>query len=353
MASNDSGEKTEKPTAHKISKAREEGQVFQSQDLVTAVVLLIGFVVLRQQMPGIRKIVRQFLYQILDMMSYPKGDVLSGSLFVLFCRLAAKATLPLLLVICLTSIITQGAQTKFNRSTKVLSPKFERINPISGIKRMFSLRGLFNLLKSIIKVAVLLLFVYLSIRDSLGKAVQLMGAAPGGITSELMTLIFDMVLRICIVFSIIAVVDFAYQKWQYNKDLMMTKQEVKDEYKMMEGDPQIKGRIKSKMRQIASQRMMQAVPSADVVVRNPTHFAVALAYDPEKNGAPVVVAKGLDSLALRIVKAAMENGVPCVENKPLAHALYAKCEVGHEIPSEYYGAVAELLVYIYRQQKEA
>jgi flagellar biosynthetic protein FlhB len=350
LASSDSGEKTEKPTDKRIRDAREEGNVFQSQDLVTAAVLLIGVVMLQRLLPGIKKNVRQLFYQVLNLIPAQKSDVLSGSLYLTFVELAAKSVLPLLLVICGVSIIVQGAQTKFNRSTKVLKPKFERINPAAGIKRMFSLRGLMDLLKSLVKMAVLLWLVYLSIRDNLGKAIQLMGAPASGISEELISLIFSMVIRICAVFAVIAVADFAYQKWQYNKDLMMTKQEVKDEFKQMEGDPEIKGRIKKKQREIAQSRMMQAVPNADVVVRNPTHFAIALQYDPEKNAAPVVVAKGLDSLALRIVDVAQKSGVPCIENRPLAHALYAACEVGEQIPQEYYGTVAELLVYIYRQQ---
>lgn len=347
-----SQEKTEKPTAKRIGDARKEGQVFQSQEIVTAIVLLVGFLLLKQLMPTIRSVVRQFLYQVIALIGGSKEQALSGSLFTTFISLWARAVLLLVIVICIVSIIAQGVQTKFNRTMKVLRPKFERINPIGGIKRMFSLRGLLNLLKSLIKTLVILFVVYTSIRGDMGRAVQLMGASADGISEELMDLIFSMVTKICGVFAVIAVVDFAYQRWQYNKDLMMTKQEVKDEYKQTEGDPEIKGRIRRKQREIAQRRMMQAVPTADVVVRNPTHFAVALRYDPKKDSAPVVVAKGLDHLALRIVEVAMENGVACIENRPLAHALYASCEVGQEIPKEYYGTVAELLVYIYRQQND-
>ena len=159
---------------------------------------------------------------------------------------------------------------------------------------------------------------------------------------------FQLILKVCMVFIIVAFFDFLYQRWEYEKNLKMTKQEVKDEYKQTEGNPEIKGRIRRIQRQMALSRMIQKVPEADVIVRNPTHFAVALKYDPKRHGAPVVLAKGQDELALRIVKAGAENGVFMIENKPLARALYASCRLDQEIPAEFYGAVAEILIYIYR-----
>ena len=161
-------------------------------------------------------------------------------------------------------------------------------------------------------------------------------------------MIFQLVRNVSLAFAVIGFFDFMYQRWSYEKDLKMTKQEVKEEFKQMEGNPEIKGRIKSIQRQMAMSRMMQKVPESDVIIRNPTHFAIALKYDPEKNGAPVVLAKGQDALALRIVKVGEENGVFITENRPLARALYDTCEIGREIPVEFYGAIAEILVYIYK-----
>ena len=161
---------------------------------------------------------------------------------------------------------------------------------------------------------------------------------------QLLQMAFQLVLKTCMAFTVIAFFDYLYQRWDYEKELKMTKQEVKDEYKQTEGNPEIKGRIRRIQRQMALSRMMQKVPEADVIVRNPTHFAVALKYDPDRHGAPVVLAKGQDELALRIVKAGEENGVFIIENKPLARALYASCRLDQEIPAEFYGAVAEILI---------
>ena len=167
-------------------------------------------------------------------------------------------------------------------------------------------------------------------------------------TTEMLHMVFVLVQNVCIAFAVVAFFDFLYQRWDYENNLKMTKQEVKDEFKQTEGNPEIKGRIRRIQRQMAMSRMMQSVPEADVVVKNPTHFAVALKYDPEKHGAPVVLAMGKDYLALRIIEVAEEHGVFVMENRPLARALYASCKVEREIPAEFYGAVAELLVYIYR-----
>ena len=164
----------------------------------------------------------------------------------------------------------------------------------------------------------------------------------------MLQLVFNLVMKVCMAFAAIAFLDFLYQRWEYEKSLRMTKQEVKDEFKQTEGNPEIKGRIRRIQRQMAMSRMMQKVPQADVIIRNPTHVAVALKYDPDRHGAPVVLAKGLDEAALRIVKVGEENGVYITENKPLARALYAACKLDEEIPAEFYGAVAEILVYLYK-----
>ena len=171
---------------------------------------------------------------------------------------------------------------------------------------------------------------------------------PFNSAAYMMNMVFNLVIKICMAFTVVAFFDFLYQRWEYERDLKMTKQEVKDEYKQTEGNPEIKGRIRRIQRQMALSRMIQKIPQADVIVRNPTHFAVALKYDPDKSGAPIVLAKGQDELALRIIKAGEENGIAVIENRPLARALYASCELDREIPAELYGAVAEILVFIYK-----
>ena len=245
-------------------------------------------------------------------------------------------------------IVAGGTQTKFNVTFKVLRPKFSKLNPIKGIKNLFSLKKIVDLVKNLIKICILLVILYNIIKDDLEAIARTIDMMPFNSSILMLNMMFSLVVKVCIAFVVIAFLDYLYQRWDYERNLKMTKQEVKDEYKQTEGNPEIKGRIRRIQRQMAMSRMMQKVPQADVVVKNPTHFAVALKYDPDHYGAPVVLAKGQDSLALRIIKKAEESGVYVLENRPLARALYASCQLDREIPAEYYGAVAEILVYIYK-----
>ena len=219
---------------------------------------------------------------------------------------------------------------------KALKPKFSRLNPLSGIKKLFSLQSIVGILKGLIEVIIISVVIYNEIRDRLPKFVMLIDTGvAAGVTYALVT-IFDLVMLICIMLVFVAAADFLFQWWQFEKKLKMSKQEVKEEFKQMEGDPQIKSKIKQRQQQMATQRMMHDVPKADVVVRNPTHFAVALKYDQDKNNAPQVLAKGKDLIALRIVQIADENDVMTIENPPLARSLY--------------NAVAEVLTVVYREK---
>ena len=235
-------------------------------------------------------------------------------------------------------------------TVKPLGMKLNRISPISGIKRLFSSKTIVDLAKSILKILIL---GYIAYNDYS----KLLEVFPGYIGRDvydsvilIMRTAFLTALKMCIAMIFISIGDFIYQWWKYEKDLRMTKQEVKDEYKMMEGDPQIKGKIKAKQRQMSAMRMMSRVPEADVVITNPTHYAVALKYDDKVSGAPLVIAKGQDYIARKIREIAQENGVQIVENPPLAQALYAMCEVDDEIPGDFYQAVADILVFVYRQK---
>ena len=207
-----------------------------------------------------------------------------------------------------------------------------------------ALKGKLPIQEAIIPVS----YTHLDVYKRQVQVARMIDVEPLNSCIHLLQMAFQLILKVCMVFIIVAFFDFLYQRWEYEKNLKMTKQEVKDEYKQTEGNPEIKGRIRRIQRQMALSRMIQKVPEADVIVRNPTHFAVALKYDPKRHGAPVVLAKGQDELALRIVKAGEENGVFMIENKPLARALYASCRLDQEIPAEFYGAVAEILIYIYR-----
>ena len=246
------------------------------------------------------------------------------------------------------SIIATGAQTRFLFTSKKFAPKLRNISPLNGIRRMFSLKNVVELLKNLIKVAVLAVILYVVLRDDFVAVVRTMDMDLTVSTAFMLSMALDMVLKVVLVFVVIAAFDYLYQWWEYERQIKMSKQEVKEELKQTEGNPEIKGRIRNLQRQRARSRMMQAVPGADVIIRNPTHFAVALKYDIYRDAAPIVIARGQDSLALRIVRVGEENDVAVIENRELARGIYAETEIGQEIPREYYGAVAEILVYVYR-----
>ena len=303
---------------------------------------------MRLLMPFIYRNIRDYMKFVIDSISLEQESVLAYRLFAATAITFLKCSLPLLLSSMALGIAAHGVQTRFNISFKTLKPKFDRLNPISGIKKMFAVRNAVELLKNLLKIAVLGVLLFNLIKGDIVQVARMIDVEPLNSCIHLLQMAFQLILKVCMVFIIVAFFDFLYQRWEYEKNLKMTKQEVKDEYKQTEGNPEIKGRIRRIQRQMALSRMIQKVPEADVIVRNPTHFAVALKYDPKRHGAPVVLAKGQDELALRIVKAGAENGVFMIENKPLARALYASCRLDQEIPAEFYGAVAEILIYIYR-----
>ena len=251
-------------------------------------------------------------------------------------------------VTALISVIQVGWKV----TGKPLQPKFDKFNPINGFKRIFSKDSIFELVKSILKIFVIVYVAYTSIRGHaqdifilyeipLMQAIMLCG-----------TVIINAGLKISLVYLVIGLADFIYQKYRFNEDMKMTKQEVKDEFKNTEGNPEIKGRQRQRMREASRRRMMQDVPKADVVITNPTHFAVAIKYDAETSKAPVVLAKGEDYLAQKIKEAAREHYIEIVENKPLARMLYANVDIGQEIPPELYQAVAEILAMVYNMREK-
>ena len=349
MAESNGQEKTEQPTGKRIRDARKEGNIFQSKDAVTVVMLFGVFYMVKLMLPFIVRTARECVIHIFSMALADDPLAASAHIFAYMVAAMVKCSMPILLVSMVLGILGHGIQTRFNISFKMLKPKFSKMNPINGIKRMFGIKKLVDLAKNLIKIALLLALLYNLLQSDLIQVARMIDMNLYVSASRMLELVFDLVVKVCNAFAVVAFLDYLYQRWDHAQNLKMTKQEVKEEYKNTEGNPEIKGRIRKIQRQMALSRMMQKVPEADVIVKNPTHFAVALKYDPEKNGAPVVLAKGQDHLALRIIKLGEENGVSVVENRPLARALYASCEVDREIPPEYYGAVAELLVYIYRQ----
>ncbi|MGN1107755.1 MAG: flagellar biosynthesis protein FlhB [Oscillospiraceae bacterium] len=344
-------EKTEKATPKKRRDQRKEGNVLQSKEIVTAVSVLGIFTAMRLLLGFIAQTILAFYTQSFEQIGSTQVNTDTiMSIFVDVITVVVITVLPVCLIAMVLGIIPTIAQTKGLFTMKALKPKFSRLNPLSGIKKLFSLQSIVGILKGLIEVVIIAVVIYNEISARLPKFVALMNAGVmQGITYAALT-IYDMVMLICIMLVFVAAADFLFQWWQFEKKLKMSKQEVKEEFKQMEGDPQIKSKIKQRQQQMAAQRMMHDVPTADVVVRNPTHYAVALKYDQDKNNAPQVVAKGKDYLAQRIVAIAEENDVMTIEDPPLARSLYSMVDVGREIPAELYNAVAEVLTVVYREK---
>lgn len=346
----DSGEKTEKATPRKRRKAREEGQVLQSKELTSAIVLLSMFLTL--------KIVGSFMYEQLylnfkivfdDLAKVPDLFSIQGvrKLYVNMALQLLKIVAPVFAVALVSGVASGYAQVGFLFTTKTLAVKLNRINPLNGFKKIFSLRSFVELIKSILKILIIGFLGYLYLSSEAKNVLKTMDMDVVSIAAYICNTSLNVAIRMCIAMLVLGVLDYGYQWWEYEKNLKMTKQEVKQEYKETEGNPEIKGKIKQKQRQMALRRMLQDVPKADVVITNPTHFAVAIKYDPKVADAPLVVAKGQDYMAQRIKEIAKENKVEIVENKQLARTLYSTVEIGDKIPPELFQAVAEVLAFVY------
>jgi len=344
------GNKTEKATPKKRRDERKKGNVFMSRDAVAVASLLGTFGALWLLLGSYVDQVTGFMALCFTTIAETPQDVVSlmGSIAIQGAMLLAKTVGPLVAITILCSVAATFAQTRFLVTTESLKPKFSRLNPLQGFKRLFSLKSLVETFKNLIKICILMSIVYLSVRDLFLESANYLYTDLNASITHLVDILGGMIVRICIAFIAVAVVDFFYQHWDYEKNMMMTKQEVKEEYKQMEGDPQVKGKIKQIQRQRAQQRMMQQVPGADVVIRNPTHFAVALRYKPDQDDAPIVLAKGQDNVAMRIVQIAEDHKITVIENVPLARALYAQAELNQFIPQDLYGPVAEVLIYIFK-----
>ncbi len=348
------GEKTEKATPKRRQDERKKGNVFQSREIGVVFSLLVSFYGLKLLAPYILRAlewsIRNYFYQAATVDEIITSDAIRY--FIQGCGVFAVAAMPLLLVCGAVSVIATLAQTRGLFTMKSAAPKFSRLNPIEGIKKMFSMRGVVELLKSLAKIIVLGYIIWLQFRDEFWAFPRLMDMEPLQGMPFTANIVLEIAKSAAIVMVFVAAADYFYQWWDYEKNLRMSKQELKEEYKQTEGDPQVKGKIRERQQAQARQRMMQKVPGADVVIRNPTHFAVALKYDPQRSSAPVVVAKGADSLALRIVAVAQENGVFITENKPLARGLYEAVDLDREIPDRFYQPVAEVLAFVYSLKKK-
>ncbi len=349
------GEKTEQPTSKKLDDARKKGQVAKSQELVSAVLLMGLFIGL--------KFLIAFLgsgFQTTFETTYNKiweiGQTSAGSsglddfIEQLFSNTLLESVVimaPFLLIAFAVSVVMNMVQFRFKVSGETIKPKFSKMNPLNGFKRFFSKDSLLELAKSLMKLGLIAIVIWNDIENLVATALSLY-------EYELFTALYiigdyviNIAIKIAAFYLIIGFADLIYQKWKFKSDMKMTKQEVKDEFKNTEGNPEIKGRIRSKMREASQRRMMQDVPKADVIITNPTHLAVALQYEENSGKAPVVLAKGEDYLAQKIKEVGRENHVEIVENKPLARMIYYNVEIGQEIPPELYQAVAEVLAFVY------
>ena len=347
--------KTEKATPKKRRDERKKGNVMMSRDVVAVATLFGSLAMFRIMGAFVTEQADDLFHMCFEFIADTEADFMPGMLRPLFfscIKAIAFVAGPFLLVTLILAVSATFAQTKLLVSTESLKPQFNRISPLQGFKRLFSLRSVVEALKGLIKITVLLYLIYSYFQKILLSYVRFLDMDIKESCSILAGDVFSLVLRVAIAFTALAAADYFYQWWDYERKLKMSKHEVKEEYKQTEGDPQVKGKIKEIQRRRAQQRMMQQVPSADVVIRNPTHVAVALRYKPDFDDAPVVVAKGLDELALRIVAVAEENGVAIIENVPLARSLYADAPLDQMIPMEFYGPVAEVLVYVLKLDQD-
>lgn len=347
------GEKTEPASQKKLTDARKDGSVAKSKEIVNAGSLIVSFLVLKALVGNIGESlmrIYKIVYERIPTYASNANEVTISSACEIIgevVKLMAEIVLPFLIIGFVLNFVLEVVQVKWMITSKPLQPKLSKLNPVKGFKRIFSKQSLVNLLKSL-GIVVICFAVLLSsiepLKDMLFNIYDL------SIMNAIMAIgdfIFEIALKISVIYLVIGFIDFAFQRWKFKEDMKMTKQEVKDEYKNQEGDPKVKSQQRARMRQASTRRMMQQMPKADVVITNPTHYAVALMYDTKVANAPMVIAKGEDYLAQRIKEKAKESNIEIVENKPLARALYQSVDVGGEVPEELYQAVAEVLAYVY------
>lgn len=347
-----SGEKTEPATPKKRQEARKKGQVAKSMELPGAFILFFSFLSLLL-FGGFMK---DRLFNMLtgSLKDYMLTDITSANILPMFNHLMAEMLLllaPVFLVAVVTAVLGNYIQIGFLTSGEGLKMKFNKINPIEGAKRLFGLRALVDFAKTMLKMLLIGYLVYSSLWGERENLLNLAELPLESMLKYVADLTVMLGVKIGGALVVLALFDYMYRRYEHEKNLRMSKQEIKDEYKKSEGDPLIKGKIKEKQRRMALQRMMQDVPRADVVITNPTHFAVAIQYEAGKMEAPKVLAKGTDFVALKIKEVAKQNGIVTMENRPLARALYEQVEIGQSIPAELFQAVAEVLAYVYRIRK--
>jgi flagellar biosynthetic protein FlhB len=347
--SGSAGEKTEKATPKREEEARKKGQVAKSQDLNGAFVLIGGLIALSIWGPGIVEKMGGSMRETIALMANPRAvnATLLAQLAMESGKTLAVTVGPIALVCMFSGVLANVVQVRPRLMLSGLKPDPKKMNPLTGAKNLFGKNVIFEGAKNITKVVIVGAITTMAVLPELDELAALVGMAPGDFVSKLADMVMSIAVRAAAAYVLIALADLIYQKWRHTKSLKMSKEEVKEEQKSFTSPPEVRSQIRRRQMQAAKARMMSAVPEADVVVTNPTHYAVALKYDGEKL-APEVVAKGKDLVAAQIRKIAKENGVPIVPDPPLARSLHGAVEVGHQIPEELYQAVAQLLAFVYR-----
>ena len=347
-------EKTEQATPKRKEDAREKGQVAHSREVPSVAILSACLIYFYFNTAGLIEKLKALMvstFRSAGRVAITPDNV--QSLIMGFVFKGFVLLFPLLLTVVITGLVANVIQVGLVFSAEALEPKFSKIDPLKGLQRLFSLKSVVELFKNIVKMCVVGYIAYVTVRNEVKGIFPLMDQSTGEILFYMGKISFKIIFTTCWVLIIMAVMDYAYQRWEYERSLKMSKQEIKEEYKHSEGDPIVKARIKRLQREMARKRMMASVPKADVVVTNPTHIAVALQYDQSRMAAPVVVAKGAGFIAEKIKEIARENKVPVVENKPMARVLYKMVEINKVIPENLYRAVAEILAYVYGLRKDS
>ncbi|EFM13073.1 flagellar biosynthetic protein FlhB [Paenibacillus curdlanolyticus YK9] len=344
-----SQEKTESATPKKRQEAREKGQVAKSQELPGAFILLFVFMSFYMIGPYYKSRILAMFGDLFE--DWLTLDLTMGNVMSLFTQLMYEMLMmlaPIFAIALLVALLGNYVQVGILFTGDPLKMKFSKLSPIQGFKNIFAMRTVVEFIKNILKLVVIGLVVFMTLKSQWGRIIQLDTLPVEYVLGFTGGIALKLGIEIGVILVVLALGDYFYKKYEYEKGLRMSKQDIKDEFKKTEGNPLIKGRIRERQRKMALQRMMQDVPKADVIITNPTHFAVALKYDASKMEAPVVLAKGMDHVALRIRETAKEHGVITMENKPLARALYDRSEIGDSIPSDLFQAVAEVLAYVYK-----
>lgn len=347
------GEKTEKATPKKREDSKKKGQVAKSADVNTAIIILFVFLLFMFIGGFLRdKMLLLFSHTFQD---YLLVELTERSIQEIFLELTIEVAIilaPIMGMAVITAIAANLLQVGFMNSPEAIMMKLNKLDPIQGFKRIYSIRAIVEMLKSILKIAFIGTITFIVLWVNLDELLRLSLVDIGYSLSTISKITMQMGLFSGAALLLLSVLDYFYQKYDFEKNIRMSKQDIKDEYKKTEGDPLVKSKIKQKQREMAMQRMMQEIPSADVIITNPTHFAVALKYDENKADAPYVVAKGMDYVAQKIKEIAKDHDIIMIENVALARALYSQAEIGDIVPEEYFKAIAEILAYVYRLKQK-